>query len=90
MHTIGVCLLGDVIHKVFNKHRMRLYWEANGPKRKYHWVRWEAMCRPKALGGLWILDTKLMNICLMAKWIWKLYTREQGIWAEILRAKYLH
>jgi hypothetical protein len=25
----------------------------------------------------------------MAKWIWKLYAGEQGLWEDILRAKYL-
>jgi hypothetical protein len=30
-----------------------------------------------------------MNICLMAKWIWKLYAGDQGLWAEIIRNKYL-
>ena len=35
------------------------------------------------------MDTKLMNVCLMAKWIWKLYSGEQGLWADIIRSKYL-
>jgi hypothetical protein len=39
--------------------------------------------------GLGIIIIKLMNIFLMAKWIWKLYTGEQGLWEEILRNKYL-
>jgi hypothetical protein len=30
-----------------------------------------------------------MNACLMVKWIWRLYVGEQGLWAEILRNKYL-
>jgi hypothetical protein len=54
------------------------------PKCKYHWIRWEALCKPKSLVGLGIVDTKLMNICLMAKWIWKVYAGEQGLWADIL------
>ena len=44
---------------------------------------------PKALGGLGIMDTKRMNQCLMAKWIWRLSAGEQGLWADILRNKYL-
>ena len=35
------------------------------------------------------MDTKRMNKCLMAKWIWKIYAEEQGLWADILRNKYL-
>ncbi|XP_051229743.1 uncharacterized protein [Lolium perenne] len=59
------------------------------PMRKYHWVRWEALCKLKSLGVLGIIDTRLMNICLMTKWIWKLYVGEQGFWTDILRYKYL-
>jgi hypothetical protein len=30
-----------------------------------------------------------MNIALMLKWIWKLYQNAEGLWADLLRAKYL-
>jgi hypothetical protein len=86
---MAVNLLGEGVHGLFDKARSRFYWEANEAKRKYHWVRWLAMCKPKCLGGLGIVDTRLMNVCLMAKWIWRLYAGEQGLWADILRAKYL-
>jgi hypothetical protein len=89
MHAMGVCLLGKGIHKQFDKHRSRFYWNANGRRNKYHWVRWSAMCKPKTLGGLGIIDTNLMNTCLMARWVWRLYRGETGLWADILRGKYL-
>jgi hypothetical protein len=34
MHAMGLCLLGDGVHKVFNKHRVWFFLEANGPKLK--------------------------------------------------------
>jgi hypothetical protein len=46
LHAMGVCMLGDGIHDALRKHRARFFWEANGPKKKYHWVRWEALCMP--------------------------------------------
>ena len=30
-----------------------------------------------------------MNVCLMVKWMWKLMTGQQGLWADILCNKYL-
>ena len=89
LHAMGVCLLGDGVHGVMNKHRARFFWGDSRTRRRYHWVRWADMCLPKDLGGLGIMDTKRMNKCLMAKWIWKLYAGEQGLWADILRNKYL-
>jgi hypothetical protein len=55
----------------------------------YHLVHWATMCTSKALGGLHILDTEPMNICLMVKCIWNLQNHEQALSADILRAKYL-
>jgi hypothetical protein len=89
LHAMAICLLGEGIHVTLDKHRSRFFWEANSTKRKYHWVRWSAMCNPKSLGGLGIVDTRLMNICLLVKWIWRLYDGEQGLWADIIRNKYL-
>jgi hypothetical protein len=60
-----------------------------GDKRKYHRVDWATVCRPREHGGLGILNTKYMNIALMLRWIWKLYQNEGGMWAYLLRAKYL-
>jgi hypothetical protein len=36
-----------------------------------------------------ILNTKHMNIALVLKWVWKLYHDGEGLWAYLLRAKYL-
>jgi hypothetical protein len=47
------------------------------------------LCHPKAFGGLGILNSRHMNIALMLKWIWKLYQNFEGLWADLVRAKYL-
>jgi hypothetical protein len=52
LHAMAVCLLGEGQHNIMDRHRSRYYWEANSTKRKYHWVRWSAICRPKSQGGL--------------------------------------
>lgn len=51
-------------------------------------VKWAAICRPKKYGGPGILNSKLMNVALLTKWIWKIAQNESGLWAELLRAKY--
>ena len=47
-----------------------------------------ALCSPKKYGGIVILNSKLMNVALLVKWIGKLSQNKQGLWADILRAKY--
>ncbi|WVZ90615.1 hypothetical protein U9M48_036900 [Paspalum notatum var. saurae] len=36
---------------------------------KYHMAKWDMVIRPRDHGGLGILGTKLMNECLLTKWI---------------------
>jgi hypothetical protein len=58
------------------------------PKENITFVKWEVVCRSKKKGGLGIMDIRKMNICLPCKWWWKL-GREECIWQDIGRAKYL-
>jgi hypothetical protein len=69
--------------------RSRFFWEGVGEKRKYHMVDWATVCKPKEYGGLGVLNTRLMNIAFLLKWIWKLYQGAEGLWVDILKAKYL-
>jgi hypothetical protein len=72
LHTLGLFLLADGTHAGFDKYRNRLFWEGQGTKRKYHMVKWEDVCQPKSQGGLGVINSKMMNIALMAKWIWRI------------------
>jgi hypothetical protein len=70
MFAMSMYLLHDKTHGEMNKSRARFFWERVNAKR--HMVDWDTVCRPKAFGGLGILNTKRMNIALMVKWIWRL------------------
>ena len=80
MYAMGLFLLQEGVHKQFDSHRARFFWEGTGPHRKYHMVNWPAVCRPKQFGGLGITNSKIMNEALMLKWIWKIYQMEGTIW----------
>ncbi|GAU17784.1 hypothetical protein TSUD_171730 [Trifolium subterraneum] len=56
--------------------------------RKIAWVRWDKVCRPKSDGGLGIRDLRVVNLALLGKWRWRLISREQGIWRDIISARY--
>jgi hypothetical protein len=51
-------------------------------------VKWVKICKSKKKGGLRIKDLRKMNVCLLSKWWWKL-EQEEGLWQEIVKAKYL-
>jgi hypothetical protein len=89
MFAMSIYMLYDVTHASFDKVRSRFFWEGVGEKRKYHMVDWATVCKPKEFGGLGVLNTRLMNIALMLKWVWKLYQNAEGLWVDLLKAKYL-
>lgn len=64
--TLAMCffILGECFHSQFNMVRTRFFWEVDAKKCKYHMVRWADLCRPKAQGGLGILNSSRMNITL--------------------------
>jgi hypothetical protein len=69
--------------------RARFFWEGVGEKKKYHMVKWDRLCMPKEFGGLGFADTRIRNICLLSKWIYKLEAGAKDLSCQILRSKYL-
>ena len=50
MFTMGMFLLAEGVHVKLDMPRSRFFWEGASPKRKYHLVKWAAVCRPKSQG----------------------------------------
>ena len=62
---MGFYLLSMGTHAGFDKHRGAFYWNATDNKRKYRLVKWDTICKPKSLGVLGIINTLVMNKCLI-------------------------
>jgi hypothetical protein len=50
---------------------------------------WDLLASPKRAGGLGLTNTRGMNKCLLAKWIFKIESGEDNICCNLLRKKYL-
>jgi hypothetical protein len=79
MFAMGIYLLHEAMHGEMNKSRARFFWEGVGNKRKYHMVDWSMVCKHREFGGLGVINTRLINIALKLKWIWKLYHDAEGL-----------
>jgi hypothetical protein len=89
MYTMGVYELYEGNYQLLDSIRSQFYWQGTGKKRKYHMVKWEALSRPKEFGGLDFLDIKVINKCLLAKWIDNLEKGNDSLCCSLLRKKYL-
>jgi hypothetical protein len=49
--------------------RSKFFWRGAGNNFKYHMIRWSVVYGPKEQGGLGIINTRILNECLIVKWI---------------------
>jgi hypothetical protein len=47
------------------------------------------LINPKSLGGLGFIDTRVMNIALLCKWIFRLESGKDSLCMNLLTRKYL-
>jgi hypothetical protein len=64
IYTMGIFLLAHGTHAGFDKHLARFFWEGISDKRKYLWVNWLEVCRPKDQWGLGIINSRFLNLAL--------------------------
>jgi hypothetical protein len=83
-----VYVLPGQVHQKMDSAWARFYWD-DGLQKKYHMVRWEVMARLRSFGGLGFTDTRLMNLCLLSRWIVKLERGGENMCTNLLRKKYL-
>ena len=69
--------------------RAKFFWQGTKDKFRYHMAKWEMVSRPKDQGGLGIIITRIMNDCLLVKWIWKIVQEPDDLWFRILKATYI-
>ena len=60
-----------------------------GLKKKYHMVKWDTLMTPKDFGGLGFTNTRVMNECILEKWIFKRERGDENVCFNLLRKKYL-
>jgi hypothetical protein len=88
-YVMGVFHLKGEAHHRLETTRSNFFWHGACQKKKYHMLRWEVLATPKPVGGLGFTDTRVMNQCLLSKWIFKLERGDNNPCCKMLRAKYL-
>ncbi|KAL6145062.1 hypothetical protein ACLB2K_055750 [Fragaria x ananassa] len=58
-------------------------------KKRVHLVNWDTICQPKYLGGLGVKKTADINQAMLSKIGWRIFQHDNGLWANVLYAKYL-
>jgi hypothetical protein len=89
IYVMGFYLLPKEIHEGMDSIRGKFFWQGASDEFKYHMAKWETISIPKDQGGLGIINTSIMNECLLVKWIWKIVKGSGQIWYKLVKEKYM-
>lgn len=74
-------------HDRMDSIRSNFFWQGANNNFKYHMAKWISVSRPKDQGGVGIINTRIMNECLLVKWIWKIMQEPDETWFKLVKAK---
>lgn len=89
MHYLSFFIFPSWVLKRIDSIRRSFFWSGEkGAKGCSSLVNWETVCTPKDKGGLGVLDLRLFNLALMAKWWWRFQFDSQRLWAQLVKFFY--
>lgn len=53
-----------------------------------HWASWNALCKPKRMGGMGFRNLRDFNLALLGKQAWRLLNNEESLVTKIFKARY--
>lgn len=80
--------LPKTLIKSINSIMANYWWNSDIHVRKIHWIAWDRVCLPKALGGMGFTDLECFNQALLAKQAWKLLTTPESLLSRFIKSRY--
>ena len=84
-----VLWLSQSICHAFDTIIRNFVWRGDDRSHGLNLLSWDALTLPRQVGGLGLRDTRLANVSLIGKLIWKLLHENFRPWVSILQQKYI-
>ena len=66
----------------------KFWWSQQDKQNPMHWLSWDKLIQPKAMGGLGFRDMYSFNIAMLSRQGWRLIQNPNSLCARILKARY--
>jgi hypothetical protein len=88
IYLLSVIKFPKLAIKAINSQMANFFWNDLGNNHKYHLSNWGSLTQKKEVGGLGIPDLRDLNVCLLASWVQRLYSKDQKMWKFVVKNKY--
>ncbi|XVE99040.1 hypothetical protein REPUB_Repub03eG0162200 [Reevesia pubescens] len=90
LHVMQTSLLPSSICNKLDQVNRNFLWGGSADYSHTHLVSWDKICQKKSQGGLGLRKARFNNLAMLAKSGWKLHSRGNSLWCNVMRHKYLH
>uniref|UniRef100_A0A8I6XTR8 Reverse transcriptase domain-containing protein n=1 Tax=Hordeum vulgare subsp. vulgare TaxID=112509 RepID=A0A8I6XTR8_HORVV len=66
----------------------KFWWSQQDKNNSLHWLSWEKLTLPKAMGGLGVRDMHTFNLAMLSRQGWRIIQNPYSLCAGILKARY--
>jgi ribonuclease HI/ribosomal protein L37AE/L43A len=87
-YCMSVFLFPKSLSSEINSLMQGFWWGHKEKDRRIPWLSWSKMGLSKTLGGMGFRDLNTFNIALLAKQVWRIWTKSDSLIAQIMKHKY--
>ncbi|VFQ65925.1 unnamed protein product [Cuscuta campestris] len=87
LHLIAAHTLPKSVITKLHSMMANFFWGTSSGNNKYHWTKWEDICKPKEEGGLGVRDIRDIQDAYSIKMWWN-FRFHNNKWAQFMRKKY--
>ncbi|GAB2298359.1 hypothetical protein Dimus_038529 [Dionaea muscipula] len=84
LYFLSLFKMPEGVAQEIDKLRARFLWGDSVDRKKLHLIRWANVIKAKSDGGLGVKDLRVMNDCLLSKWIWKFGRDRSSLWRSVV------
>ena len=89
-YSMSCFLLSKTTCKKMRSPIANYWWGSSADSKHIHWLSWDRLTYPKALGGMGFRDMRNFNLAMLGKQGWRLMTNPDSLCARVLKGRYYH